>query len=148
MHITDWMPTIVAAAGGQVKAPLDGINQWNSILEDRESKRKEVLIALEDSNANVYAAYRAGDYKIVVGNVTGRNNGYYGSELMINRSKPPEYFPTLRTCEVSRIFQDMGMFLDVEAVQAKRRLATIKQLDTVRDTTPCLPTQSEYISNE
>ncbi|KAJ0178806.1 hypothetical protein K1T71_005581 [Dendrolimus kikuchii] len=140
MHITDWMPTIVAAAGGQVKIPLDGVNQWNSILEDRESKRKEVLIALEDSNANIYASYRAGDYKIVVGNVTGRNNDYYGRELLINRSKPPEYFPTLRTCEVSRIFEDMGMYLDIEAVQAKRKLATIKQLDTVRDQTPCLPT--------
>ncbi|XP_075971685.1 arylsulfatase B-like [Anticarsia gemmatalis] len=140
MHISDWLPTLTAAAGGKVPTAIDGVNQWDPIVQDGESKRKEVLIALEDSSTNAWAAYRAGDYKIVVGNVTGVSNGYYGADFMINKRNPPDYYPALRSCDVARSFESMGMFLDFEEVRLMRRQATLKQEDPVRDTTPCLPT--------
>lgn len=146
MHITDWLPTLIAAAGGQVTKEIDGVNQWESIVEGGVSNRKEVLVTLDDggSGTNTYAAYRAGDYKVVVGNVTGMQNGYYGAELMINKNPPPEYFTKLRSCEVARAMAYMGKFLDYNEVTAMRNATIIRQQDPVRDATPCVPTPSEF----
>ncbi|CAB3238845.1 unnamed protein product [Arctia plantaginis] len=139
MHITDWLPTLTAAAGGNVPSNLDGVNQWDAIIRDKMSKRSEVLIAVEDSATNAWAAYRAGDYKIVVGNVTGVSNGYYGAEFLVNKKTPPEYYSSLRCCEVATSFEEMGIFLDLKEVRTRRKEATIQQEDTERDPTPCLP---------
>lgn len=143
MHITDWLPTLVAAAGGKVTKSIDGVNQWDAILQDGESKRKEVLIALEDSNANMYAAYRAGDYKVIVGNVTGLNNNVYGTELLINKFAPPPYFSTLKSCEVAQMFEYTGRYLDFDVVQNMRQAATVKQIDEIKDATLCIPSLSK-----
>lgn len=143
MHITDWLPTLTAAAGGSINRQIDGVNQWDSIVQDGLSNRKEVLLSVEDSDSNMYAAYRAGDYKVVVGNVTGLNNDYYGAELMINRGPTQDYYPTLRNSIVARTYEEMGLYLEVDAVNAMRQAATIRQEDTVRDQTPCLPTPSK-----
>ncbi|XP_049869903.1 arylsulfatase B-like isoform X1 [Pectinophora gossypiella] len=140
MHITDWLPTLISAAGGQINKDIDGINQWDSIAQDGESLRKEVLIAIEDGGNNAYAAYRAGDYKVVVGNVTGMNNGYYGAEYMINKQPPPEYYSSLRSCDVSRALSFMGKYLDYDSVDRMRRATAVRQEDLVTDRTPCEPT--------
>ncbi|KAI8424447.1 hypothetical protein MSG28_002935 [Choristoneura fumiferana] len=139
MHITDWMPTLIAAAGGVVGTEIDGVNQWDSIVQDGESNRRELLLTIEDSLTNVYAAYRAGDYKIVVGNVTGVSNGYYGAEFLANKCSPPEYFPTLKTCDAAKALATLGMYLDPDEVQTIRRATAVVQQDTVRDVQPCLP---------
>ncbi|KAH9628891.1 hypothetical protein HF086_017820 [Spodoptera exigua] len=108
MHISDWLPTLITAAGGRVPAGIDGVNQWESIMYDGVSKRKEVLITVEDSATNAWASYRAGDYKIIVGNVTGVSNGYYGAELMVNKWSPPDYFPALGNSDVTRVLGEIG----------------------------------------
>ncbi|CAH2105719.1 unnamed protein product [Euphydryas editha] len=139
MHITDWMPTLLAAAGGEIGTEIDGINQWNSIAGNGEPKRKEVLIAVEDSAMNVYAAYRAGDYKVIVGNVSGLSNGYYGAEFMRLKDSPPDYFSSLRACEVAKVFESFGLYLDYDKVSTMRKASSIQQIDPVRDLTPCEP---------
>lgn len=144
MHITDWLPTLIAAAGGRVQRNIDGLNQWDSIVQDGESRRKEVLIIVEDSKTNNYASYRAGDYKVIVGNVTGISNGYYGAEYLTNKGPTPEYYPTLRSSEVARTFENMGLYLEIDDVNNIRRSATMRQEDTERDATPCEPTTCEY----
>lgn len=144
MHISDWLPTLTAAAGGKVNGAIDGVNQWEAILDDGDSRRKELLVAVEDGATNMYAAYRAGDYKVVVGNVTGINNEHYGNDLLINKGNyTPQYFPTLKSCEVARIFEGMGLYLEFDKVSSKRKMATVRQLDTVRDATLCVPTLSK-----
>ncbi|KAL4707909.1 hypothetical protein ACJJTC_013700 [Scirpophaga incertulas] len=139
MHITDWMPTLAAAVGARINGKLDGVNQWDALWNGGESKRNDVLIILEDGNQNSYAAYRAGDYKIIVGNVTGLDNVYYGAQYMTVKGSTPEYFPILRNSEVSRIFEDMGMYVDFYDVLSKRSAATITQEDSVQDSVLCEP---------
>ena len=64
-HISDWLPTLYAAAGGDVTqlGPLDGINQWQALVdEDSETgPRSEMLLNLA---SNEYGLID-GDYKLV-----------------------------------------------------------------------------------
>ncbi|XP_050664358.1 arylsulfatase B-like [Leptidea sinapis] len=139
MHITDWMPTLLAAAGGEVDTEIDGFNQWPSIVEGQQSQRKEVLIAIEDRNT-VYAAYRFGDYKLIIGNVTGLGNGYYGAEYLPIKDTPPDYFTELTSSVVAKVFGTYGIYYDHDEVIETRKATLIQQLDTVRDQVPCEPT--------
>lgn len=66
-HITDWLPTLYSAAGGNPDdlKQLDGIDQWSVIKSARDGKRKSILINI-DEKTNSEAAL-IGSYKLVRG---------------------------------------------------------------------------------
>ncbi|GBP53716.1 Arylsulfatase J [Eumeta japonica] len=136
-HVTDWLPTLVSAAGGRVNKTLDGINQWSSITVNTNSRRKEVLITIDDEEG--FAAYRRGDYKLVIGNV--KNGDYAGTKLMALRKVMPAYKPILLSCETANIFNAyLKISLNITTAMTKRN-ATIyhNRTDTV-NTPLCVPT--------
>uniref|UniRef100_A0A3B4G6P8 Arylsulfatase I-like n=1 Tax=Pundamilia nyererei TaxID=303518 RepID=A0A3B4G6P8_9CICH len=81
MHITDWFPTLVSLAGGNISQSqgLDGFDVWPAISEGRESPRKEILHNIDplhkspiekknqDEENWVQAAIRVGDWKLLTG---------------------------------------------------------------------------------
>ncbi|CAF4812307.1 unnamed protein product [Pieris macdunnoughi] len=140
MHISDWMPTLLAAAGRKnFDEKIDGINQWPSILRGQQSPRKEVLVTVEDRD-NGYAALRMGDYKLLIGNFTGVGNAYYGAEFLANKETPPDFYDSLASSEVAKVFSTLGITFDYGDVIATRKAAVVKQIDTVKDQVPCIPT--------
>ena len=67
-HLSDWLPTLYAAAGGDVTqlGPLDGINQWHALVNDdsETGPRSEMLLnilpvekALIDGDFKLYAIW-------------------------------------------------------------------------------------------
>ncbi|KAK3108902.1 hypothetical protein FSP39_018311 [Pinctada imbricata] len=61
LHAVDWMPTLVAAAGGSISNPdMDGINQWDNIRNLRPSDRTGFVYNLDDKfpPVNGHAAIR------------------------------------------------------------------------------------------
>ena len=66
MHVTDWLPTLLAAAGGNAtNLNLDGIDLWNTLKKDTESPRKSVLHNIDDIYGN--AAITIGKWKLLLG---------------------------------------------------------------------------------
>ncbi|XP_071095245.1 arylsulfatase B-like [Haliotis cracherodii] len=68
-HAVDYVPTILAAAGGKPDASIDGVSQWESIRMGLPSQRTEFIYNLDDFFYPVTgrAAIRVGDMKLVDG---------------------------------------------------------------------------------
>lgn len=66
-HITDWLPTLYSAAGGNPNdlKQLDGIDQWSALKSARDDKRKSVLMNIDEKKNS--AAALIGHYKLVRG---------------------------------------------------------------------------------
>lgn len=66
LHITDWLPTLITAAGGNPSnLTVDGMDLWNALSEDTESPRANVLHNIDD----IYgvSAITVGDWKLIRG---------------------------------------------------------------------------------
>lgn len=74
-HITDWLPTLFHAAGGDANSlqDIDGINLWKELSNNEPSKRFEILHNID----NVWgsSALMVNKWKLVVGtNYQGKRN--------------------------------------------------------------------------
>ncbi|KAM9719940.1 arylsulfatase I-like isoform 2-T2 [Menidia menidia] len=85
LHITDWFPTLVGLAGGNISQSrgLDGFDVWPTLSEGKESPRQEILHNIDPLHrsppektwtpppppwdASVQAAIRVGDWKLLTG---------------------------------------------------------------------------------
>lgn len=71
MHISDWLPTFLAAADASptgnttTNFNIDGINLWHALKDDKESPRKSILHNIDDIYGN--AAITMGDFKLLKG---------------------------------------------------------------------------------
>ena len=70
LHVCDWLPTLYEAAGGNpnIMTNLDGESEWQSLTNNKEGKRTEMLHNIDPSGQG-HSGLRVGDYKILVGNV-------------------------------------------------------------------------------
>lgn len=79
IHAVDWMPTLIAAAGGNIDDPdIDGMNLWPSLSSGSPSPRTEFIYNLDDMFPPVqgHAGIRQGDYKLLIG-LPGLYSGWY-----------------------------------------------------------------------
>ncbi|XP_077510917.1 arylsulfatase B-like isoform X2 [Amblyomma americanum] len=68
MHITDWLPTLYSAAGGDVDqlGQVDGFDMWKALTLGKPSPRIEILINIDQQNSNGALHYEG--FKLVLGN--------------------------------------------------------------------------------
>ena len=73
MHITDWLPTLITAAGVTSQQfiydrdTMDGMDVWKAVVNDEDSPRSEVVYNIDDvgDGGKPIAALRQGDWKLV-----------------------------------------------------------------------------------
>ncbi|KAL3266708.1 hypothetical protein HHI36_010869 [Cryptolaemus montrouzieri] len=95
MHITDWLPTLFTAAGGDsglLDLDIDGIDQWASLVYELPSARNDILLNIDEKTRN--AALRLSNWKLIVGSSNnGSFNGFLGQPVLENIQEP-EYDAT------------------------------------------------------
>ncbi|XP_011647856.1 arylsulfatase B-like [Pogonomyrmex barbatus] len=78
MHITDWLPTLYAAADGDLKdlGEIDGVNQWRMLRDGYPIVRDKLLLNIDEVSKTEGAIYR--QYKLLRGSFeNGLYDGYY-----------------------------------------------------------------------
>jgi arylsulfatase A-like enzyme len=68
MHVSDWLPTLYAAAGGDIAdlgSSLDGVDQWGSLVNNEEPPRHQLLVNIDEKDEN--AALLVRDWKLILG---------------------------------------------------------------------------------
>ncbi|XP_015374155.1 PREDICTED: arylsulfatase B-like [Diuraphis noxia] len=81
MHITDWLPTLYSAAGGNpgfLPKNLDGLDQWTSLTLNLPSQRNFVLLNIDEKKR--YAGIIKDNWKLIVGSTAnGSLDGFFGA---------------------------------------------------------------------
>lgn len=108
IHITDWLPTLLHAAGGDssVLQNIDGLNMWDVLSENAPSKRMEILHNID----NIWrsSSLMIDKWKLIDGtNYKGQWDGWYGPEGDRNVSSYPFY--DLLTCKSARALKSIQM---------------------------------------
>merc|ERR1712037_370577 len=78
VHGTDWMPTLLSAAGYSGSASsnlgLDGVDQWEGLSRGEEGQRTEMVYNLKVSP--ISGALRVGKHKIIFGKMYNKQGWY------------------------------------------------------------------------
>ncbi|XP_063973449.1 arylsulfatase B-like isoform X1 [Diachasmimorpha longicaudata] len=91
VHITDWLPTLYSAAGGNVNdlGIIDGINQWSTIKRGQSGNRKSLLVNI-DETVNREAAI-LGQYKLLKKGAMPLYDGHSGNNVDDGDPAAPPY---------------------------------------------------------
>ncbi|CAH1099210.1 unnamed protein product [Psylliodes chrysocephalus] len=80
IHIIDWLPTFYSIAGlNKTEIPnTDGLDMWESISEDKESPRTEMVYNID--TIRKWGAIRQGDWKYIYGSTGKEKNSWFGND--------------------------------------------------------------------
>ena len=75
MHVTDWLPTLYYAAGGNISdlQNIDGVNMWDALTQATESPRQVILHNIDPFSGAAAIRYR--NWKLLV-NICEQTENY------------------------------------------------------------------------
>ncbi|KAK0076061.1 hypothetical protein PV325_005936 [Microctonus aethiopoides] len=109
MHITDWLPTLYSAAGGNVNdlGEIDGINHWPHLHQGKEIPRETVLLNIDEVSKTEGAIHRR--FKLVRGAYKrGYYDQYYGESGRNHEVPPYNYTLVHRSFVATAISAHLG----------------------------------------
>ncbi|XP_055695304.1 arylsulfatase B [Lutzomyia longipalpis] len=148
MHISDWLPTLYAAAGGDdedLGNDLDGKNLWKQLSEDEESTRTHILHNIDDIWGS--AALTIGDWKVIKGtNYNGQWDNWYGP----SGDREPENYniSLLLSSPAGKAMQKMNLLPKDDEIQKLRQQANIEcKKDLKNPRSVCRPLEAPCLFN-
>ncbi|XP_041973340.1 calnexin-like [Aricia agestis] len=136
VHIVDWLPTLLNAAGYDVSTipGLDGLDQWAALSRDCESRRTTLVHNIDDEFAS--AAITVGKWKLHKGtNYNGNWDGWYGPS-----GREGAYdVASLATSPAGQAITQLGLLPDIQKILQLREEATVQCSGAV---TPCRPLEA------
>lgn len=142
MHVSDWLPTLYSAAGGDVTkldGNMDGVDQWSSLVNDEKSPRRQLLVNIDEREKT--AALIVGDWKLVVGTFgsNGSLDGYYGDNGH-SASNPRYNISSVMNSRAWKSIASTTMPVTQRDVNKLRQAATVLcNKETFRRETNCNP---------
>ncbi|XP_076235831.1 arylsulfatase B [Calliopsis andreniformis] len=142
-HISDWLPTLLAAAGGDASnLTIDGFNLWQALSEDIKSLRKSVLHNIDDIFG--VSAIMNGDWKFMKGTTyNGQWDNWYGPS---GREWVYDVGGVIGSA-VGRALANIGLAPSSDTVRRLREEATIKCSPKIDSLPPCQPLEEACLFN-
>ncbi|XP_048481188.1 arylsulfatase B [Plutella xylostella] len=142
LHVTDWLPTIYRAAGGDPSklGTIDGIDVWGALTGAETTPRRALLHNIDDIWGS--AAITVDQWKLIKGtNYNGTWDGWYGPS-----GREGSYdVDAVYKSPAGVALQKGGYMPDREAVLALRDQATVSCKNAT--SVPCLPLQAPCLFN-
>ncbi|XP_032512308.2 arylsulfatase B-like isoform X1 [Danaus plexippus] len=142
MHLVDWLPTLLSAAGMNVSSikHIDGVDQWCALSQDLPSARESLVHNIDDEYGSASITYK--QWKVHKGtNYGGSWDGWYGPA-----GREGAYDTTgLLASKAAGALLDMGMLPDTEHILRLRSEATVECGD--REALPCRPLEAPCLFN-
>lgn len=135
-HVADILPTFASAAGVKINK-VDGLDQWNALVNGVKSPRKEVLVVLD--NIDDYSGLIADEWKLVNGSVkrfNGSFDNYLGS--VEEFPSPSNYVDLVLSSTVGKVLgSSINNKLTTEKISKLREKATINCSDAKNPINAC-----------
>ncbi|CAL1279748.1 unnamed protein product [Larinioides sclopetarius] len=82
MHVSDWLPTLYSAAGGNIEklGNIDGHSMWEAFISNTPSPRQELLHNIDPIDKE--SVLRMGDFKLVTGNLESGIESWSGIRVL------------------------------------------------------------------
>ncbi|CAH2105720.1 unnamed protein product [Euphydryas editha] len=106
MHVSDWLPTLSSAVGLDPPPNIDGVDLWNSIVSNKESKR-DVIFEINDYTG--FMAIISDDYKLVTGVVPPDYSNHQGDIFRGIIGTSPSYEKAIRNSATYTVLSDIGI---------------------------------------
>lgn len=135
VHAVDWLPTILTAAGLEPPTEIDGIDQWNSILNNEDSIRNEIFDIYDDNHA-VFKSAIIGDFKLITGVV--EEYDYKGGDVRGIIGKGPSYIDAIKTCKMHSILYSTGINFDMNDINLRNDIR-VQCKNTEYNMPMCIP---------
>ncbi|XP_044731215.1 arylsulfatase B-like [Chrysoperla carnea] len=144
-HISDWLPTLVTAAGGDINnidPDCDGIDQWSSLVYNFPTPRSEILLNIDEKYRT--AAIRYNNWKLVIGSIPDHPeyDGYFGESGKKNLRKVPYNTTQIAQSPAAIAIEGTGIIITPESeYKSLREQATLLCLTDNQDklTSACKP---------
>ncbi|GBM36212.1 Arylsulfatase I [Araneus ventricosus] len=149
MHVTDWLPTLYRAGGGDPAdlGPMDGVDMWDALLGGSPSPRTEMLQNLDP----IYgvSALRMGDMKLVNGSTGEGFDFWYGPSGLENFTEHTSYDWVFKDgSPVEDVLRENGMWIaqDPDEVYQRNRIKCKKPVPEEAYSS-CKPTEKPCLFN-
>lgn len=142
MHVVDWMPTLLRAAGANPPPDIDGIDLWNNIILNEESRRKEIF---EIDDYSHFHSIISGDYKLITGTVKKEYSKYEGNYFRGVIGMGPSYLDAIQNCKLYSILEKMGKPFEIDEVEIRNKLRIDCNISYGANEKVCNPTDGKYI---
>ncbi|KFM82793.1 Arylsulfatase B, partial [Stegodyphus mimosarum] len=113
MHVSDWLPTLYTAAGGEARelGKIDGYSMWKALIKNSPSPRLEILHNIDPISG--MACLRRGDYKLIKGTTPRGKDLWYGQSGFEDIEQPSSSDDIIFKNDsiVKQILEEAGMWL-------------------------------------
>ncbi|XP_050343342.1 arylsulfatase J-like isoform X2 [Nymphalis io] len=138
MHVADWLPTLLSAVGLEPPANIDGIDLWDSIVSNSESKR-DVIFEIDDYTG--FMAIISNDYKLVTGVVITNYSNHQGDMFRGIIGNGPSYEDAIRNSTLYTVLSDLGIPFKMSDTRLRNK---IKISCNVDKTNICYPKNGKW----
>ncbi|KPI91353.1 Arylsulfatase B [Papilio xuthus] len=136
-HVSDWLPTLMRAAGADPPLGIDGFDLWDNIIKNKPSKRTEIY-EFDDMGGHYTIFFN--EYKLVTGHVPTEFGDYQGGEeLKSIIGNGPDYNDTLQNSVMHDVLCSIGKQFDFEKAKLRDKLKLTCHEDVKKNPHLCFP---------